>query len=298
MYIHLYLLSSFPSKFLKGGGKNFLSRSWGKGVYTVVMASWYYVIGRERNGPVAKQEIEKLYRFGTLNEDSHVWREGFSNWEKLNKTEDFAPLFAAHGLPPELDIPELPGMGEPAPKEPWDNLDPDEKTIHIKVGYDRGGEEVEYGPYSINQLKRAYKERRINDKSYIFIPGMQNWVLLGDSPLFSQLSSAPVTLTEQDRRKSVRRPVTANIIFHNNQKVFDGICRDISIGGMQVLVGNFSARIGEGVTLNVHPDNSSHSFTAKGKIVRLLDGGQGFSLRFSELDQQAKESLLSYIDQS
>ena len=262
------------------------------------MSGWYYVIGRERNGPVAKQEIEKLYQFGELNDESHVWREGFSNWEKLKETVDFSSLFASQG-PPELDIPELPGLGEKqSAKGPWEGLSPDEKMIHIKVGYDRGGEEVEYGPYSINQLKRAYKERRINDKSYIFIPGIKNWVLLGDSPLFSQLSSGPAALTEQDRRKSVRQPVTANIIFHNNEKVYDGICRDISIGGMQVLVGDFSAQIGEWVTLNVHPDNAGHSFTAKGKIVRLLDGGQGFSLRFTELDPPARESLLSYLDQS
>ena len=121
---------------------------------------------------------------------------------------------------------------------------------------------------------------------------------MGDSPIFSQLASGPAKITEQDRRKSVRKPITVNVIFHNNQKVFDGICRDISIGGMQVLVSNFSARIGDSVTLNVHPDNSEYSFAAKGKIVRLLDGGQGFSLRFSVLEQEAKKSLLSYIEQN
>ena len=263
------------------------------------MSGWYYVLGRERMGPVEKQEIEKLYRFGPLNDESHVWKKGFAGWEKLNKVDDFSSLFAVNELPPEPDLPEPPGEG-PVLKEvsPWDGLDPEEKMVHIKIGYDRGGQEVEYGPYSINQLKRAYREQRINDKSYVFVPGMKNWILLGDAPIFTHLSSGPARITEQDRRKSVRKPVTANIIFHDNRTAFDGICRDISIGGMQVLVGNFSARIGDVVTLNVHPDNSGYSFTAKGKIVRLLDGGQGFSLRFSELDGEAKKSLLSYIDQN
>ena len=262
------------------------------------MTSWYYVLGRERIGPVEKGEIEKLYRFGPLKEDSHIWRKGFSGWEKLNKVEDFSFLFDVQELPPEPDLPEPPGRPEEKILNPWDNLDTDEKIIHIKIGYDRGGEDAEYGPYSINQLKRAYEEKRINDKSYVFIPGIKNWVLLGDAPIFSQLSSDPAKITEQDRRKSVRKPATVNVIFHNNQKVFDGLCRDISVGGMQVLVSNFSARIGESVTLNVHPDNSEYSFTAKGKIVRLLDGGQGFSLRFFDLEREAKESLLSYIDQN
>ena len=262
------------------------------------MSGWYYVLGRERVGPVEREEIEKLYRFGPLNEDSHIWKRGFAGWEKLNKVDDFSFLFDPQKLPPEPDLPEPPEAGNGGNVSPWDHLNPDEKMIHIKIGHDRGGEEVEYGPYSLVQLKRAYRERRINDKSYVFVPGIQNWILLGDSPLFSRLSSAPARITERDRRKSVRKPVTANIIFHDNQKIFDGICRDISIGGMQVLVGNFSARIGDPVTLNVHPDNSGYSFTAKGTIVRLLDGGQGFSLRFSELDQEAKKSLLSYIGQN
>ena len=262
------------------------------------MTSWYYVLGRERIGPVDKEEIEKLYQFGPLNENSHVWRKGFSSWEKLGKIEDFSFLFEAQELPPEPDLPEPPKGADERREDPWNNLDPNEKIVHIKIGYDRGGEEVEYGPYSVNQLKRAYQEKRINDKSYVFIAGMKNWILLGDSPIFSQLGSGSANITETDRRNSVRKPVTVNVLFHDNEKIFDGICRDISIGGMQVLVSNFSASIGDSVTLNVHPDNSVHSFATKGKIVRLLDGGQGFSLRFFDLDQNAKKSLLSYIDQN
>ena len=266
------------------------------------MSGWYYVLGQERIGPVEKEEIEKLYRFGPLNDESHIWRKGFVGWERLSKAGDFSYLFDVEELPPapelEPEPPAPPGMPALKAKEPWDDLNPDEKMVHIKIGYDRGKEEVEYGPYSVHQLKRAYSEKRINDKSYVFIPGMKNWVLLGDSPIFSRISSGPSGITDVDRRKGVRKPVTANIIFHDNRKVFDGICRDISIGGMQVLVGDFSARIGDVVTLNVHPDNSGYSFTAKGRIVRLLDGGQGFSLRFSELDQEAKKSLLSYIEQN
>ena len=262
------------------------------------MTSWYYVLGQERIGPVEREEIEKLYRFGSLKEDSHVWRKGFAGWEKLGQVEDFSSLFDAPELPPEPNLPEPPKAPQEKREMVWDNLDPDAKVIHIKIGYDRGMEEVEYGPYSLNQIKRAYGEKRINDKSYIFISGMKNWVLLGDSPIFSQLSSGRANITEQDRRKSVRKPVTVNVIFHNNEKIFDGICRDISIGGMQVLVGNFSACIGDSVTLNVHPDNSNHSFATQGKIVRLLDGGQGFSLRFFDLEPDAKKSLLSYIDQN
>ena len=64
------------------------------------------------------------------------------------------------------------------------------------------------------------------------------------------------------------------MFFANNDQLFEGVCRDISIGGMQVLVDHFPAQVGERISLNVHPENSEHHFVADGEIVRkvLHDG--------------------------
>ena len=74
------------------------------------------------------------------------------------------------------------------------------------------------------------------------------------------------------------------------------LCRDISVGGLQVLVSSFPGNIGDDVTMNVHPDNSDYNFVASGKIVRLLEGGQGFSLRFLDLSPEAEQSIRTYIN--
>ena len=47
--------------------------------------------------------------------------------------------------------------------------------------------------------------------------------------------------------------------------------------------------------MNVHPENSDFCFTAQGEIVRILDGNQGFSLRFRNLSQEAQSSIDKYI---
>lgn len=47
--------------------------------------------------------------------------------------------------------------------------------------------------------------------------------------------------------------------------------------------------------MNVHPDNSDYHFVARGKVVRILDGDQGFSLRFSGLNDEAKNAINDYI---
>lgn len=262
------------------------------------MNHWYYAKGQEQIGPVSEDELSNLFSAGAIDGTSFVWRNGFENWENLSSVEELAHILATKSeqngfesvpvMPPALkDV-------SAAPSEfPWDELEDNQQVITIKIGHDRGGSipEAEYGPFSIAQLKRAYAENRINEKTYAFTPGMDNWELLGDLPVFSRISPNAPKLTSEDRRHTVRKPITARIFFHDNSELYEGICRDVSIGGMQILVSNFPAGVGEEVTLNVHLDNQEESFSAVGVIVRLLHGNQGFSLRFSNLSGEAINAI-------
>ena len=84
--------------------------------------------------------------------------------------------------------------------------------------------------------------------------------------------------------------------IENKKEVFVGICRDISVGGMQVLVDHFPGRVGEKIAINVHPENTEYNFVADGKIVRSLDGGQGFSFRFMNLSSESQNAIQRYLD--
>ena len=93
-----------------------------------------------------------------------------------------------------------------------------------------------------------------------------------------------------------RKPFVARMLFHDNSEVYEGACRDISVGGMQILVSDFPGEVGEEIALNVHPENGEYCFVAAGKIVRFLDGKQGFSFRFTELSDDAKKVIENYVD--
>ncbi len=275
--------------------------------------SWYYVDGNERMGPVEESEIGSLIRQGKLDADSYIWREGFDNWEHLRNAEELARFLMA--VPSDQGQPVIPSGGQeeddisaiPLMEEQggdrrsssfdWSHLGDEDQVLSIKIGYDRGGDEAEYGPFTINQLKRAFQEERINEKTFIYAPGMENWMLLGDTPLFEKFSGGlPPQIEEEDRRFNSRKPFVARLFFTDQDAVFEGICRDISIGGLQVLIANFPGSVGEQVSMNVHPDNSEHCFVASGKIVRLLEGGAGFSLRFENLNEEAFGAIQNYID--
>jgi c-di-GMP-binding flagellar brake protein YcgR len=105
----------------------------------------------------------------------------------------------------------------------------------------------------------------------------------------------PPVIKESDRRTTVRKPFVARLLIQNNQSIFEGICRDISIGGMQVLLDNFQAKAGDKITINVHPENSEYHFTASGVVVRTLEGNAGFSFRFQGLNDEAKRSIERYL---
>ncbi len=271
---------------------------------------WYYVQGSERIGPIEQQDLDGLYQQGTITDDSYIWRKGFDNWQHLKNVDELSYLQNSKSaensdFDEEDDIQEIPQMGEnssphseldKAPAFDLSRISADEKVFTIKIGYDRGGQENEYGPFSINQLTRAFSEERINEKTFIFTPGMSTWVLLGDFDRFDEIAGGlPPQISEMDRRVNVRKPFVARLFFHNNEKVFEGICRDISVGGLQILVSAFPCKVGDDVSLNVHPDNSDYHFTASGVVVRKLEGDAGFSLRFKDLNEEAKESIQKYI---
>jgi hypothetical protein len=225
--------------------------------------------------------------------DTFVWTKGFDNWKKLKEIKEFeqAPI-QAPPLIKSIPVPEVIGPD-------WESIADEERIFHIKIGHDRGGSEIEYGPYSINDLKIFLQEKRINQKTYVYTPGMENWSLLADIPVYGRFNLGPAkNITEKDRRQNLRRPFVARILFHDNKKIFQGICRDISIGGMQILIADFPGKMGEQINLNVHPENTDYSFTADGEIVRVLEGNQGFSIRFNELKQEAQNAILKYLSQN
>lgn len=256
--------------------------------------SWYYVQKGNRHGPVAMEVVESLYAKQELKPDDFIWKKGFENWKKIKDVPEFntTPAFEAPKVPEAL--PEI-------PKAQYQTislreLPEEDRVIFIRIGDDRGGASNDYGPFSVKQLKQLFKENRINGKTQLFSPGMKEWKLLADFPEYQEVfEEVPPVIKETDRRTTVRKPFVARLFIQNNKTVFAGLCRDISIGGMQVLLDDFQGNAGDKITINVHPENTEYHFTASGVVVRLLEGNSGFSFRFQGLTDEAKRAVEKYL---
>ncbi len=261
------------------------------------MSDWYYVENNDRVGPVSQDEMFSYFKNGKLNSESYIWTAGFENWVKADEVDAFKSLFLSKapeipGMPPVIDDPIYVTYG-------WNELADDDKVISIKIGSDRGSDsEIEYGPYTTLEIRRAYGENRINDQTLVHIPGADDWIPLCEMPIYERLfNQKPPVPAADERRSGVRKPFVARMFVHDKNILLEGVCRDISIGGLQVLVSDNPFEVGEEITLNVHPDNSEYHFVTTGLIVRSLEANQGFALRFVNLDNDAENAIENYISQ-
>ncbi|HXH76050.1 MAG TPA: GYF domain-containing protein [Bacteriovoracaceae bacterium] len=259
--------------------------------------NWYYVQKGNRQGPVAVEVIEAMVTKLELKPDDYVWKKGFENWKKI---KDCSELKAPE--PVVAVAPSFPDVPEEEDKESDVSLlklNPEDRAVFIRIGNDRGVASSDYGPYSIKQLKQLYKENRINGKTYVFTKGMQDFKVLGDFPEYEQIfEELPPVIHEIDRRSKQRKPFVARLFIQNNKNVFEGICRDVSVGGMQVLMDEYKGKAGDTISINVHPENTEYHFTASGVVVRILEGNSGFSFRFDKLSDEARSCIEKYVVQN
>ncbi len=259
---------------------------------------WYFVQDGERRGPVSKNDIFKLIQAAKLNRESFVWKQGMADWSKISSLQEFSQKEEGLGslkeekTQPFLSVPNLP-LDTPLT---FDLVDKDSKSIYIKTGLDRGQKAQEFGPFDLEMLVKLYKGRRINGKTLVFFPGLDVWRVLGSFEDFEKVfHELPPVISAEEKRAWERKPFTARLFFTNEDKFFEGICKDISLGGMKVLINNFRCTLGDVISLNVHPEDPSHQFIAKAKVVRILENDSGFSLEFVDLSQQAKASIGAYL---
>lgn len=264
--------------------------------------NWYYVHKGNRQGPVPVEVLTEMMSRSELKPEDFVWKKGFENWKKIKEVPELqvvsAPVAAIPKAPVKQDLP--PDMSKIQFKEvSLKTLNKEDRVVYIRIGDDRGAASTDYGPFSINQLKQLFKENRINGKTLVYTSGMKDWKFLADFPEYQELfEELPPMIKDSERRTQVRKPFLARLLVHNSKTVFEGICRDISIGGMQILVDNYKGNVGERISINVHPENSDYNFTASGIVVRILEGSSGFSFRFQGLSEEAKRSIEKYVQEN
>jgi GYF domain 2 len=199
------------------------------------MVNWYYVVGSERVGPVGVDVLRDLFFKSEITNETYVWKKGFANWERLKDVSELKfeePVQAPAPIPapapvektsPTIDLKkmqeklaaeiqevEVEEVIEEVVEEDspeiifnfnWNKIRENDELFFVKVGKDRKnftGTDI-YGPYSLVELKEAFKEKRVNKQSLVFAPGMGSWSKIFETPIdpeFTGLQTSSVALKE------------------------------------------------------------------------------------------------------
>jgi len=222
--------------------------------------AWFLYYSDTQFGPFSFEEVCRFLIVGKIHGRVYAWSDGMANWERLEKLVVFSEAVA--------------------------------EATKIR---DRTRETSR----SSGAARPALREPQIGDSTGAMPRVSQGFAQREASPA---QKGARAKESREDQRRAPRRPLVARILLVDDQEedVNIAICRDISIGGMQVLTGRVPGPIGAKIKMNVSPPKDGKGsrfrpFVAEGVIVRILEDGRGFSFRFDRLRTEAKRAIEEYI---
>ncbi len=273
---------------------------------------WFLALNGESIGPFSPSEILKRIEEHETSWADFAWRAGFSEWKRLCDLDAFkAAVPAAPKAKPQAggSTATKPSVRKAAAK-PTAAAAAAVKTFRSNRVWFLYLDQTQYGPLSLEEILQLIDLGRVTAGTHVWKDGFPGWVKaseveelrLGGIPQASRgtgsvraKKSGP---SKSELRTAPRQPLVAKVWISDDEELTLGVCRDISVGGMQVLTDRVPGKVGARIKLNISPAASSKvaPFTAVGVIVRLLEDGRGFSFRFEKLDDRAKRALEKQID--
>jgi hypothetical protein len=272
---------------------------------------WFVASGDHWLGPLSAADVYAQILAGKLTWAHFVWRTGQKSWTRVCDTLTF-----------QVAVPQLPGQDvlaklkqaatpevKPAAKGRG-GPPPTPKDAEQEKPWFLFYADSQYGPFSQEEVERFLQAGRIHSRVHIWKDGMGGWERLENISTFKsavaqarpQLGVPEDTATriQREQRSAPRAPLVAKIILASDENVSVAICRDISVGGMQVLTDRIPGPVGSKVKLNVSSTENTGKlpldpFVAEGVVVRILEDRRGFSFRFDKLPESARKAIEAYI---
>lgn len=285
---------------------------------------WFVAVGDQSVGPLKASEVYERVLAGDFSFTHYVWKPDLKEWIRICDCETFQVALpkkpSAHQLN-HLMAPPMPAVKKAErakPTPPSMPSLPEEEVANWFLFYNK----AQTGPYTMDEVCRALKTGKVNPRVHAWQDGMKNWSRIEEIAAFKEtvkgmsgksggqvrqkesaddeatMTQATQTLTDFDMRHGPRKPIVARILLTNENTVITGMCRDISVGGMQVLTDKIPGPVGTKIKINVSPSDAAGMapFVAEGEIIRHLEDGRGFSFRFKGLPKEALKAIENYTE--
>ncbi len=250
------------------------------------LQEWYLSDQGQAIGPFTGAEVLNRIAAGRTSYLDYVYREKEGKWIRLADHELFQEKKPTPPSPPKATKVVPPPPAVQAEKPEWFVFYSDQQS----------------GPYLKSEVEKWILEKgsegKLNaDQAWVWKEGQSGWEKLSDHFKVKVTTQTQAALSVAEKRAFPRKPLSADVYVTDQKRLANGICRDVSIGGMQVLVSPLPSDLDQEIALHVNPpsDSKIKPFVAKGKVVRVLEDRRGFSFRFTELSHEARTSIDAYI---
>lgn len=266
----------------------------GKIVFGEDKSEWYIAVGDHSMGPFRPSEVHEKIQSQLIGWAHYVWKKGQPEWKRICDVKAFQVM-----LPRQPNAMPSPSAPSPAVKKA------PPASARTWFFHHQGSQ---YGPFSEDEVQQFLVSGRINADVFAWKQGMENWQKIKELSVFAghartslKTPSKKTETKKSEQRTAPRQPLLAQIIISDDQTVIVGVCRDISVGGLQVLADSIPGKVGTQLKMNISPSGKSSGqpiepFVAEGVIVRILEDGRGFSFRFKKLNDRARNAIEAYIE--
>lgn len=265
------------------------------------LAEWYVAVGEQRIGPLSAWDLYEKIVSQEITFAHYAWKKGFPQWKRICEIPAFESLVPKQ--PSKTQAPALDRATASSQKA----IPPRFPSERVWFLYHQ---DTQFGPFAVQEIQSFLQSGKIHLGVYAWREGMKGWEVLSKIEAFqSQAHVVPPgpparssTLRQKsDQRKHPRQPLIAKIHMANETAVITGVCRDISIGGLQVLTDTLPGEVGSRLKMNISPSGQSQkldALVAEGEIVRILEDGRGFSFRFGKISEKTRRAIQQYIESS
>ena len=259
---------------------------------------WFLAVNDQSVGPLRASDILERIAAGSVTYFHYVWKEGFTDWKRICDVEE---LQSAKPKAPTKRPPPMPKSAAPTVKKAEPRVSQANQPKEWFLFYN----DTQFGPFSKSEVAAYLQLGKIHGKIHVWKDGLDAWTVMSEVAELKDLAAAAKKSEAKpvDRRKASRKPLVARIMMANDSSVVAAVCRDISVGGMQVLTDQIPGKVGSKIKMNVSSAGKKSSkalapFVAEGVIVRMLEDGRGFSFRFEKITAEARKSIESFIKEN
>lgn len=170
--------------------------------------------------------------------------------------------------------------------------------IFVKVVIDNDNNTQDFGPFSLEMIQKLYFDNRIDGRSYIYAPNLDNWKILADFSDYKAIfGEEPPEITSYHRRLNTRASLNCECKVYADKDWYSATANDLSMMAAKLSFHGHQLNLDQVVKIEfMLQELDGERITAQ--VMRLFDStgeDQYVTFRFTDLSEDQRHKISSVV---